>query len=79
MLMVALVCIMLLLTLLDAVTRNARLRAFERLHGDKQLSKKRRGEAGLTAVLFASRRARESAAVGALHTRSMCVLLADCC
>ncbi|WIA38212.1 hypothetical protein OEZ86_001557 [Tetradesmus obliquus] len=42
MLMVALVSIMLLLTLLDAVTRNARLRAFERLHGTQKLTRKRR-------------------------------------
>jgi hypothetical protein len=45
MLMVALVATMLLLTLLDSVTRNARLRAFERLHGSKGLSKKRKGAA----------------------------------
>jgi carbon starvation protein CstA len=45
MLMVALVVTMLLLTLLDAVTRNARLRAFERSHGSKALSKKRKGAA----------------------------------
>ncbi|KAF6263090.1 hypothetical protein COO60DRAFT_537106 [Scenedesmus sp. NREL 46B-D3] len=42
MLLVALVATMLLLTLLDAVTRNARLRAFERVHGAQQHPKKRR-------------------------------------
>jgi carbon starvation protein CstA len=45
MLMVALVATMLLLTLLDAVTRNARLHAFERLHGSKNGPKKRKGKA----------------------------------
>eukprot|EP00882_Tetradesmus_deserticola_P022192 GHRQ01024084.1.p1 GENE.GHRQ01024084.1~~GHRQ01024084.1.p1 ORF type:complete len:364 (+),score=196.80 GHRQ01024084.1:126-1094(+) len=41
-LMGALLATMLLLTLLDSVTRNARLRAFERLHGAQHTSKKRR-------------------------------------
>lgn len=54
MLMVALVAIMLLLTLLDAVTRNARLRAFERLHGTQKLTKKRRGEPATTCIVIES-------------------------